>query len=403
MKKIRVLALCLTLVALLVVGLVACTDNGGDESATSTGASKTESASETATEPSTEKATETETEPASETETDSGESASETETSPDFSGDEYIKISSAEDLMAFNKSINRNLHDDTYDVDWLGIEDKTVVFLADIDLAGFEWEPLDGSMLYCVTFDGQGHSVKNMTINFNTDRSIDDDAYRGAGFIGTLTADDSNEIIFKDITFEDAKVVARERHVGCLVGRSLGTTCTFENVTVKGFTVDGWCDYNNTSADTDGYPIAFRVAGIMGATWGGDHTFTNVTVQNLNISGFHNLAGILGYDASGRISEYSFTNCKVENATMVFSYCLSSAYTVDMPRKFVSVFYNGAGWVDNIDACVEMGNTYSGVSFYDWTSTEELDEFGNKKVSSMTEYNPDNFRSWTQEEKDAAS
>lgn len=405
MKKIRVLALCLTLVALLVVGLVACTDSNGDESGTSTEAPKTESATETATDPATEQATETETGSAadSETVTESDGSSSEAESSADFSGDEYIKISSAEDLMAFAKSINRNLHDDTYDSDWLGIEEKTVVFLADIDLAGLEWEPLDGSMLYCVTFDGQGHSVKNMTINYNTDRSISDDAFRGSGFIGTLPADESNEIIFKDITFEDAKVVARERHVGCLVGRSMGTTCTFENVTVKGFTVDGWCDNNNTSADTDGYPIAFRVAGIMGATWGGDHTFKNVTVQNLNISGFHNLAGILGYDASGRVSEYSFENCKVENATMVFSYCLSDAYTVDMPRKFVSVFFNGAGWVDNIDACVEMGNTYSGVSFYDWTSTEEVDEFGNKKVSSMTEYTPDNFRSWTQEEKDAAA
>ena len=150
-----------------------------------------------------------------------------------------------------------------------------------------------------------------------------------------------------------------------------------------------------------GSSSACIVAGIMGASWGGDHTFTNVTVQNINISGFHNLAGILGYDASGLISEYSFENCKVEGATMVFSYCLSPNYTTDMPRRFVSVFYNGPKWVDNIDACVEQGNTFSGVSFYDWTSTEEVDEYGNKKVSAMTEFSPDNFRSWTQEEADA--
>ena len=86
---------------------------------------------------------------------------------------------------------------------------------------------------------------------------------------------------------------------------------------------------------------------------------------------------------------------------MVFSYCLSPNYTTAMPRRFVSVFYNGPKWVDNIDACVEQGNTFSGVSFYDWTSTEEVDEYGNKKVSAMTEFSPDNFRSWTQEEADA--
>ena len=102
-----------------------------------------------------------------------------------------------------------------------------------------------------------------MTINYGLNRDIDPEGlFVGAGFIGTVPA--SAEVTFKNITFEDTKIVARERHVGCLVGRSLGGACTFENVTVRNFTVDGWCDYNNTSADTDGYPIAFRVAGIMG-------------------------------------------------------------------------------------------------------------------------------------------
>ena len=302
----------------------------------------------------------------------------------------YNDLLEDERLPMFNRAVNGD-----GDVDF---DDKTVVLLNDIDLAGLEWTPLDGERIPYITFDGQGHTIRNMTINYGLNRDVGE-PYVGAGFVGTVPA--SAEITFKNITFEDTKIVARERHVGCLVGRSLGGACTFENVTVRNFTVDGWCDYNNTSADTDGYPIAFRVAGIMGASWGGDHIFTNVTVQNINISGFHNLAGILGYDASGLISEYSFENCKVEGATMVFSYCLSPNYTTDMPRRFVSVFYNGPKWVDNIDACVEQGNTFSGVSFYDWTSTEEVDEYGNKKVSAMTEFSPDNFRSWTQEEADA--
>ena len=112
-------------------------------------------------------------------------------------------------------------------------------------------------------------------------------------------------------------------------------------------------------------------------------------MENIDISGFHNLAGILGYDASGAVSAFSFENCKVENAKMTFSYCLSEYYTVDMPRKFVSVFYNSADWVDNIDECVEMGNTYTNISFLDWTD-------------DYAEYTPEDFRSWTEEEKEAA-
>ena len=80
-----------------------------------------------------------------------------------------------------------------------------------------------------------------------------------------------------------------------------------------------------------------------------------------------------------------FENCKVEDAEMTFSYCLGASYTVDMPRKFVSVFYNGGQWIDNIDECVENGNTYSGISFLDWTD-------------DLHEYTPDDFRSWTAEE-----
>jgi hypothetical protein len=61
-----------------------------------------------------------------------------------------------------------------------------------------------------------------------------------------------------------------------------------------------------------------------------------------------------------------------------------------MPRKFVSVFYNGAQWVDNIDSCVELGNTFEGVSFYDYTADN-------------AEYTPSDFRSWTQEQANAGA
>lgn len=302
----------------------------------------------------------------------------------DYPEDEYIVIQSVEDLLAFNKLVNGNNSLDPSEQPTY-IEEMTVVFLADIDLEGVKWEPLDGNWLYNVTFDGMGHTIKHMTIDYNVNNDYEPHTpgAPGCGFIDVVY---DGEFIFKDITFEDAYITACHAQVACLVGRSQGGSCSFENVTVKGFTVDGWCDYNNTDVNNDGHPIAFRVAGFMGGIWGGYHDFVNCTVQDIKISGFHNLAGFVGYDATNSISEFSFTDCKVENAEMIFSYCLADAYTVDMPRKFVSVFYNGAKWVDNIDACVEAGNTYSNVSFYDWTT------------DPMDEYTPEDFRSWTEEE-----
>lgn len=127
MKKFRFLVLCLSLVALLVLGLVACTGDEGAASGTSTEPAKSDTAS--ATEKTPDADTETDTDADTETDT-AAATASETETStestPDFSGKDYVRISSAEDLMAFNRAVNGD-----EDVDF---DDKTVVLLNDIDL-----------------------------------------------------------------------------------------------------------------------------------------------------------------------------------------------------------------------------------------------------------------------------
>lgn len=303
--------------------------------------------------------------------------------------------------MYLNAYINYELDESVYPEDWYGLDSQTVRLTADIDLAGYEWVPLDGDFLLDCVFDGQGHTIKNMTIHYNTERDVTGNTdYLGCGFIGTAAADSYLEI--RNITFEDAYIVARERHVGCVVGRNMGANCTFEDITVKNFTVDGWCDYNNGSADTDGYPIAFRIGGIMGATFAGYEDFTRCTVNGMHASGFHNLAGILGYDASRQVSSLSFEDCHVEDVHLVFSYCLSASYTVAMPRKFVSVFFCESDWIDNLDDCLENGNTYADVYYYDWTSSDEIDDDGNTKdIEDLTRYEANEFRSWTQEEKES--
>lgn len=438
MKRIRTLRLCaaLALTLALVLTFVACdmgfgTSTDTETEAAGTTAPEADSATETATEAEADTGSESDsgsaTESASEldpAESDSAsdsasESDSETENDPaSESGSEseteepdpasvvdmtagIIDIGTAKQLMYLNAYINYELDDSVYPEDWYGLDSQTVRLTADIDLAGYEWTPLDGESLLDVVFDGQGHTIKNMTIHYNTERDVTGNtAYLGCGFIGTAAASSYLEI--RNVTFEDAYIVARERHVGCVVGRNMGANCTFEDITVKNFTVDGWCDYNNGSADTDGYPIAFRIGGIMGATFDGYQDFTRCTVSGMHASGFHNLSGILGYDNTRQVSSLSFEECHVEDAHFVFSYCLADAYSIDMPRRFVSVFFCGSGWIDNLDDCLENGNTYADVYYYDWTSSDEIDDDGNtKNLEDLTRYEANEFRSWTQEEKEA--
>lgn len=404
MKKTHFLLLVAALVLVLTMSFVACATTADDETdsdtATETNAPESDSESATATEvtPTTET---DQNDPA----TEPGENQTgEIETVPmDFFAPE-IQINSREDLIRFNQFVNYELDESVYPDDWYGIDEQTVILTTDIDLEGYEWTPLDGESLVNVVFDGQGHTIKNMNIQYNTERDATGvESALGSGFVGTVAQ--SAYLTFKNITFENAYITARERHVGCVVGRNYGD-CTFEDVTIKNFTVDGWCDYNNGSEATGGYPIAFRIGGIVGATFAGHLDFTNCTVNGMLASGFHNLAGILGCDnvTGSSVTGYSFEGCHVENVKLVFSYCLSDAYTVDMPRKFVSVFFNEAGnkWVDTVEDCLENGNTYANVTYYDWVSTEEYDENGNKDINAMEEYDAAQFRSWTQEEADAA-
>ena len=291
-----------------------------------------------------------------------------------------IFIRNAEDLMAFNKSVNEDME---------FYEGMTVVFLADIDMAGYIWTPLDGLSLMDMTFEGNNFTISNLQIaDYEYEVGMaPPNGEKGCGFIGSACSD----VTFLNLTFLNTKVTAYDQAVGNFLGSIRTGSAWFENCKSIGFTVDGWVDWNNQDRENGGHSISMRQAGFIGhIVGGGSATFENCSVEDITLAGFHNLAGFVGYDGGGMLDPFCFENCSVKNAKFTFSYCLSESYTVDMPRKFVSVFYNGGQWVDNIDDCVDMGNTYEGVYFFDYAN-------GN------AEYSPVDFRSWTQEEADAAA
>lgn len=388
MKKFLSLALCLAVLLSCAMIFAACDSGKTSENGTKapTNDTPTEAPTQTpsddATEAPTEEATEAPTEEGTEA-TDPGEDGttdgSGEDGTTDGSGDtgdydpEYtVVINTAEDLMNFNKAVNED--GEVY-------FDMTIVLTADIDLTGYTWVPLDGYAFDYTTFDGNGHTISNMEIIHQVESGTPADQI-GAGFVGVARGD----IYFEDITFDNCKVTAYERAVGCLIGCVTGGFMSFENVYVKNFTVDGWMDYANQDPANDGHPISFRSAGFIGHIMvpGSTADFINCHVDTIKLSGFHNMAGFIGY-ASDAIDEYCFEECSVSNAEFTFSYCMSDSYTIDMPRKFVSVFYNSVNWADNIDYVLENGNTFSSVSYFDWTDDN-------------AEYTAGEFRSWTRDE-----
>ena len=377
MKKLTALLLCLVLCLSCVAAMASCDKTPDQPADTTAHNNTTEAPTEDATEAPTdaEETTEApeETTDAEET-TEAPADGDETQDPGDYDPESYVVITSPEDLMAFNKAVNEDME---------YFDDMTVVFTADIDMTGYEWIPLDGNALFGVTFEGNGHTISNLKFVDHDPEQGTPAAEIGTGFVGVAPFD----MTFQNLTIDTASVVAYERAVGCFVGVQTNGYIWFENCYVKNFTADGWMDYNNQDRTADGHPISFRLAGFVGHNMAGQLGFLNCHVENVKLSGFHNMAGFVGY-GSVTLDEFAFEECSVKNLECTFSYCLSDSYTVDMPRKFVSVFFNHAQWIDKVQATVDMGNTYEGVSYYDWTDDN-------------AEYTPSDFASWSEEEANA--
>lgn len=380
MKKLTALLL-LALCAVLCLTMLAACDNGSETPAETKGENNavTTAPVENATEaPTEEAATEAPTEEAATEAPTAADTTEETQDPADIEYDPelYVVIKTPEDLMAFNKAVNEDME---------YFDDKTVIFLADIDMTGYEWTPLDGNCLFGVIFEGNGHTISNLQFATHDPEQGTPAAEIGSGFVGVAPVD----MTFQNLTIDTASVIAYERAVGCFVGVQTNGYVSFENCTVKNFTADGWMDYGNQDRNNGGHPISFRLAGFVGHNMAGQLYFENCHVENVKLSGFHNMAAFVGY-GSATLDEYAFENCSVKNLECTFSYCLSDSYTVDMPRKFVSVFFNHAQWVDKVQACIDMGNTFDGVSYYDWTDDN-------------AEYTPADFVSWSEEEANAGA
>ena len=377
MKKLTALLLCLVLCLSCVAAMASCDKTPDQPADTTAHNNTTEAPTEDATEAPTdaEETTEApeETTDAEET-TEAPADGDETQDPGDYDPESYVVITSPEDLMAFNKAVNEDME---------YFDDMTVVFTADIDMTGYEWIPLDGNALFGVTFEGNGHTISNLKFVDHDPEQGTPAAEIGTGFVGVAPFD----MTFQNLTIDTASVTAYERAVGCFVGVQTNGYIWFENCYVKNFTADGWMDYNNQDREADGHPISFRLAGFVGHNMAGQLGFLNCHVENVKLSGFHNMAGFVGY-GSVTLDEFAFEECSVKNLECTFSYCLSDSYTVDMPRKFVSVFFNHAQWIDKVQATVDMGNTYEGVSYYDWTDDN-------------AEYTPSDFASWSEEEANA--
>ncbi len=156
------------------------------------------------------------------------------------------------------------------------LEGVTVKLMNDIDLyeMGTEGEPVTfnpigaNTSYFKGTFDGQGHTIKNM---YQSGWALGYDWYT-YGTIGLFAY--LWDATIKNLTIENAECFVEGGNVASVAGCAWGN-CTFENVTVKN---SRYATYNN------------RAAGIVGYTGGeGTMTFKNIIVDEDTV-----IAGLWG-------------------------------------------------------------------------------------------------------------
>ena len=208
---------------------------------------------------------------------------------PEADKEGVITITTAAELAAFAADVNRGT---TY-------SGKTVKLGADINLGNVAWTAIgdcESRNYFQGTFDGQGHTIYNLNVDYSTDAS----EHATAGLFGWV---DAAMATVKNVNIAGATVKG-SHWVGVIAGYFTGR---IENCSVNNATVIG----NNVNDEANGD----KVGGIVGYMNSGAGKLDGNTVTNSTITGNRDVAGLAGAVATTN----AVTNNKVENVTVNYS------------------------------------------------------------------------------------
>ena len=195
-------------------------------------------------------------------------------------------ISNADELVYFAKSVN---------VDGETYAGKTVKLTADIDLAGKLWIPVGQTQVssFQGTFDGQGYTIKNMTVNYTGTNSN-----YACGLFGWIELHNGAPIVIQNVKFDNANVTGI-KYTGVVAGYANGASgAEIKNCVVTNSTVTS----NSKNA-----------GGIIG--YMGKGVLTGNTVSGCTISAKYDVGGI----ANSVEPAVTFTKNKVENTKIYYA------------------------------------------------------------------------------------
>ena len=203
-----------------------------------------------------------------------------------------VKIGTLTELKAFKDAVN---------VTGNSYSGKTIKLTADIDLAGEAWEPIgqtggNGVATYFQgVFDGQGYTIKNMTIEPNA--TYGEGANYATGFFGFVDAGDA---VIKNVTFDNATINGHH-WTAVVCGYISGTiqNCHVTNSNVV-------CSHANSDACGD------KAAMIVGYTNESTTSVKDCTAKNGTVKAGRDAGQIVGCNSAN----VTVSGCSAENVTV---------------------------------------------------------------------------------------
>ena len=204
-----------------------------------------------------------------------------------------VAIGNAAELVAFAKSVNE---------EGVSYNGKTVILTDDIDLEGISWEPIgqtsgyNAAIFFQGTFDGQGHTISNLTVPESTwVAGSDQGANFASGFFGFI---DAARATIKNVTFKDP-TVSGHHYVGVAAGYFTGE---ISYVNVTGATIS--CEAVNEHANGD------KAGGIVG------YLNTVSLVKNCKVENSTISAGRDAGQVVGAAKENEVVDCTANEVTV---------------------------------------------------------------------------------------
>ena len=184
---------------------------------------------------------------------------------------------------------------------------------------------------FCGTFDGDGHSIKNLYQN-GWALGYESGVYGAIGLFSKV-----QNATIKNLTMDGCEMFVEGGNVAVIAGNAEGD-CTFENITIKNSTV---CSYNN------------GVAGIVAWSETGNYTFKNIVLEDtFTVASFW---GAHGTYLGGVVAEV-YADCSYKFEDIVIN-CRLDAHN-DVVSNYQWYAYRCGGMIaGNVETTQEINGT----------------------------------------------